>query len=110
MKKKVLCLLAAAALTVSALSATITVNAAENEVKAGFIFLHDENSTYDLNFLNAAKEACENMGIEYVIKMVVATTRVFYSVRGGINKYKFYSLMNCTPPIFPLFISFLNSI
>lgn len=26
-------------------------------VKAGFIFLHDENSTYDLNFLNAAKEA-----------------------------------------------------
>ena len=26
-------------------------------VKAGFIFLHDENSTYDLNFLNAAKAA-----------------------------------------------------
>ena len=25
--------------------------------KAGFIFLHDENSTYDLNFLNATKEA-----------------------------------------------------
>ena len=24
-------------------------------VKAGFIFLHDENSTYDLNFINAAK-------------------------------------------------------
>ena len=44
------------------------VDAAETEVKAGFIFLHDENSTYDLNFLNAAKEACENMGIEYVIK------------------------------------------
>lgn len=37
-------------------------------VKAGFIFLHDENSTYDLNFLNAAKEACEKAGIEYVIK------------------------------------------
>ena len=37
-------------------------------VKAGFIFLHDENSTYDLNFMNAAKEACENMGIEYLIK------------------------------------------
>ena len=32
-------------------------------VKAGFIFLHDENSTYDLNFLNAAKEACEKAGI-----------------------------------------------
>jgi len=37
-------------------------------IKAGFIFLHDENSTYDLNFLNAAKEACEAMGIEYVLK------------------------------------------
>ncbi|MCR4651832.1 MAG: BMP family ABC transporter substrate-binding protein [Lachnospiraceae bacterium] len=37
-------------------------------VKAGFICLHDENSTYDLNFINAAKEACDEMGIEYVIK------------------------------------------
>ena len=37
-------------------------------VKAGFIFLHDENSTYDLNFINAAKAACESMGIEYVAK------------------------------------------
>ena len=37
-------------------------------VKAGFICLHDENSTYDLNFINAAKEACEALGIEYVIK------------------------------------------
>ena len=44
----------------------------------------------------------EVIGIEYVIKMVVATTRVFYSVRGGINKYKFYSLMNCTPPNFSI--------
>lgn len=25
------------------------------EIKVGFIFLHDENSTYDLNFINAAK-------------------------------------------------------
>ena len=41
---------------------------AGNTVKAGFIFLHDENSTYDLNFLNAAKEACEAMGVEYIIK------------------------------------------
>ncbi len=37
-------------------------------VKAGFIMLHDENSTYDLNFINAAKEACDALGIEYVIK------------------------------------------
>jgi len=37
-------------------------------VKVGFIFLHDENSTYDLNFLNAAKEACEELGVDYVLK------------------------------------------
>ncbi|MBR1709566.1 MAG: BMP family ABC transporter substrate-binding protein [Clostridia bacterium] len=41
---------------------------AKEDVKVGFIFLHDENSTYDLNFLNAAKEACESMGIAYVLK------------------------------------------
>ena len=42
--------------------------AAVTNVKAGFIFLHDENSTYDLNFLNAAKAACEKLGIEYMTK------------------------------------------
>ena len=40
--------------------------------KAGFIFLHDETSTYDLNFMNAAKEACEKLGLQegtgYIIK------------------------------------------
>ena len=37
------------------------------KVKVGFITLHDENSTYDLNFINAAKEACETLGVEYTI-------------------------------------------
>jgi len=37
---------------------------AKENLKIGFIFLHDENSTYDLNFINAAKEACESNGIE----------------------------------------------
>ena len=91
MKKKVVSLLAAMALAVTALAgcgsndaattgtdaATVaatteaagtTEAATDSEavtgVKAGFIFLHDENSTYDLNFLNAAKAACEKLGIE----------------------------------------------
>ena len=38
------------------------------DVKVGFICLHDEQSTYDLNFMNAATEACEAMGVPYVIK------------------------------------------
>ena len=37
-------------------------------LKAGFICLHDENSTYDLNFITGAKEACEALGVEYIIK------------------------------------------
>ena len=52
-----------------------TDNASENQsaadlsaLKVGFIFLHDENSTYDLNFMNAAKEACETLGVESVFK------------------------------------------
>lgn len=38
------------------------------DFKVGFIMLHDENSTYDLNFINAAKEACEELGVQYDIK------------------------------------------
>ena len=34
-----------------------------SDMKVGFIFLHDENSTYDLNFINGFKEACEARGL-----------------------------------------------
>ena len=40
-------------------------------IKVGFIMLHDENSTYDLNFINAAKEAIANLGLtedDYILK------------------------------------------
>ena len=39
------------------------------DVKVGFIFLHDEQSTYDLNFMKGAQAACEKLGIEYVNKV-----------------------------------------
>ena len=35
---------------------------ADANFKAGFIFLHDENSTYDLNFIKAADEVREALG------------------------------------------------
>lgn len=41
---------------------------AKSDIKVGFIFLHDENSTYDKNFLDAAKVACEKLGVEYLLK------------------------------------------
>ena len=40
----------------------------DQAMKAGFICLHDENSTYDKNFIDAANKACENVGVEAVIK------------------------------------------
>ena len=40
----------------------------DSAMKVGFICLHDENSTYDLNFINAAKAACENLGVDYLLR------------------------------------------
>ena len=54
--------------TEAAAEAEGTEGTALSELKAGFIFLHDENSTYDLNFMNAAKAACEKLGVEMVSK------------------------------------------
>ncbi len=54
--------------------APATAAAAEaglSNVKVGFIFLHDDNSTYDLNFINAAKEAIAALGLsedQYLFK------------------------------------------
>ncbi|MEE0970524.1 MAG: BMP family ABC transporter substrate-binding protein [Clostridia bacterium] len=33
------------------------------DIKVGFVFLHDEKSTYDLNFINAAKAAQKALGL-----------------------------------------------
>ena len=59
----VLCLL-----MVASLAACAGGKEGEKKVKVGFICLHDEQSTYDKNFIDAAKEACANLGVEAVIK------------------------------------------
>ena len=41
---------------------TITAVAKE-DLKVGFIFLHDANSTYDKNFMDAAEAACKELGL-----------------------------------------------
>ncbi len=75
--KKVLALLMALAMVFS-LCACGSSEPKAAEFKAGFIFLHDENSTYDLNFLNAVKEACEKMGVEYVTKVNIPESEACY--------------------------------
>ena len=57
-------------------------NAGTNEeakkIKVGFIFLHDEQSTYDKNFMDAAKKACEEMGVEYAQKTQIPESQACY--------------------------------
>ncbi len=63
--KKCIALVLSLALCLGLLSAcgSSDTEAEASSIKVGFIFLHDENSTYDLNFMNAAEEACANLGL-----------------------------------------------
>ena len=55
------------------------------DIKVGFIFLHDENSTYDLNFINGAKAACEALGItDYVLKTNVPEGQECYDAAADL--------------------------
>lgn len=49
--------------SVSTDATTDAAPVADDSFKIGFIFLHDENSTYDLNFINAAREAQAALGL-----------------------------------------------
>ena len=53
-------------------------NSAMSDLKVGFIFLHDENSTYDLNFIKAAKEACDKLGVEMIQKVNIPESNDCY--------------------------------
>ena len=55
-----------------------TAEAAKSDVKVGFIFLHDENSSYDANFMTAAKDACRKAGAQYIFKTNVPETDECY--------------------------------
>ena len=64
MFKKILSIVLALAMIASLCTVFASCdNAGSNEIKVGFIFLHDENSTYDLNFINAAKAAVAALGL-----------------------------------------------
>ena len=65
--KKILSLLLAAIMLVASVAMLTSCGGetagVEDGFKIGFIFLHDENSTYDKNFLDAAKAATEELGL-----------------------------------------------
>lgn len=59
--KKYVALLLTLVLCLTAM--TFTATAEVSNVKFGVILLHDENSTYDLNFINAVNEAAAALGL-----------------------------------------------
>ncbi len=79
--KKIIALVLALALCLSVVSVMAEGAAA---VKIGFIFLHDENSTYDLNFINGAKEACEKLGVEYILKPNIGESEACYEAAADL--------------------------
>ena len=60
--KKFFALVLTLVLCMSAFAFTASAEVAD--VKLGVILLHDEDSTYDLNFINGVYEAVEALGLE----------------------------------------------
>ena len=63
------------------------VNEAKNDIKIGFICLHDEKSTYDLNFINAALAAKEALGLsddQVIIKKNVPESNDCYEAAADL--------------------------
>ncbi|MBR7132395.1 MAG: BMP family ABC transporter substrate-binding protein [Clostridia bacterium] len=81
--KKLLALLLVVAMlfTFAACGSAKTGSDADTDAKeltVGFIFLHDEQSTYDKNFMDAAKAACEAMNVKYVQKTQIPESKDCY--------------------------------
>ena len=55
-----------------------TPDGGKSDLKVGFIFLHDEQSTYDKNFMDAAKAACDAMKVEYAQKTQIPESKDCY--------------------------------
>ena len=56
----------------------------EKKMKVGFIFLHDENSTYDKNFITAAEEACKELGVEIIKKTGISETAACFDAAADL--------------------------
>ena len=57
---------------------------AEAAMKVGLITLHDENSTYDKNFIEAFKASCEKEGVEPIIKTNIGEDQACYEAAGEL--------------------------
>ena len=79
MKKLLLAILTGAA-------ALSLAGCSSSKDKFGFIFLHDEKSTYDKNFIDAAKDACKELGVQAVLKTNIPEGEKCYSTAKELAK------------------------
>ena len=68
MKKKILALVLVLALAASLAIGLAACNDDTDQLTFGLICLHDENSTYDKNFIDAAHEAANQMNAKLIIR------------------------------------------
>ncbi|MCF0136126.1 MAG: BMP family ABC transporter substrate-binding protein [Lachnospiraceae bacterium] len=61
--KKFFALLMVLCMALSLCACGTSKESSDSDFKVGFIMYHDENSTYDLNFINAAKAAAAELGL-----------------------------------------------
>lgn len=82
MKKKILALVLCIALVASLAIGLAACNEPDDGIKIGMICLHDKNSTYDANFINAMEATQKKLGLknsQVIIKTGVPETTACYN-------------------------------
>ncbi|MFA7636332.1 MAG: BMP family ABC transporter substrate-binding protein [Monoglobales bacterium] len=85
--KKLLALALAAVMILAFAACGNTKTGSDADFKIGFIFLHDENSTYDRNFMDAAKAAQAALGLsdnQVMIKTNIPETAECYEAAADL--------------------------
>ena len=68
-----------------------TAGVAKDKIKVGFIFLHDDKSTYDKNFMDAAKAAQKKLGLsddQVIYKVGVEEGKACYDAAADLVDQK----------------------
>lgn len=76
--KKFLALGVSAVMAATGVAALASCGESSDEIKVGMITLHDTNSTYDKNFIEAMQAACEEEGVELVLRTGIDESSACY--------------------------------
>ena len=84
MKKKLIAFIVCLVMVMMPMLAACGEEPAADAMKVGLICLHDENSTYDLNFINAFNESCEKLGVTGIVKTNVPEGQECFDTAGEL--------------------------